>query len=233
MSELKLIVTALLAGLPEGDQRNRLKKLIKAMLDFPTYVAGLSPTADAVNDKDVILDGLFAKRESLNAEQKSNTEDIITLMTEMCDDVTYHWGPQTQIAPGITVAKIKELGFGIKGEDNLESESAVSVTNSKPIFSDVDLNRHLEHTLTLRCSMTGKIGIPDDAKRVDIYILMGNTAPIDLSNMHYLGSCVRGKFTSHFAATELGQTVWYIAVYVPKKAGTSVELSDVQKSEVV
>ena len=233
MSELKVIVTALLAGLPEAEQRARLKKLIKAMIDFPTYVAGLAPTADEVNDKDVILDGYFAKRESLNAQQKSNTEDIITLMTEMCDDVTYKWCPQTQAATGITVAKIKELGLGIKGEDNLESESAVSVTNSKPIFSDVDMNRHLEHTLTIRNSMTGKIGIPDDAKRVDIYILMGNTAPVDLSNMKYLGSSSRGKFTSHFAASELGQTVWYIAVYVPKKKGTSVELSDVKKSSVI
>ena len=233
MLEKKLIVTAPLEDKAEADLRARFKEIIAGQTAHALYVPGLNPTAAAVHTKDQALDVLYANRDSLTAQQKANTEKIIAKIAEIKNDIVSNWCPQTQAAPDITTDRVKELALGIKGEDNMQSESEVSVTNSKPIFSDIDINRHLEHTLTVKNSTTGKIGIPDDAKRVDIYMFIGVTAPVDISNMKYIGSSARGKYTNHFSRTELGLVVWYIAVYVPKKKGASVEISAPQKGTVV
>jgi hypothetical protein len=60
---------------------------------------------------------------------------------------------------------------------------------------------------------------------VDIYEFVGKDDPKDIRKMTYMGSPSRGKFTNHFTVDQLGETVWYMIVYVPKKAGATPELT--------
>ena len=233
MLNYKLIVTALLDNLTEDDFRDRVKALIQAEVDNPTIIPGLSPTAAAETTKVVALDALYLKRDSLIQQQKTNTGQIYALVKEITDDITSKWVPQVQTAVAGDENLVKLLGFGIKGEDNQQSEPEVSVSNSKPDITFVDINHYLQIALTIRNNVTGKIGLPFDAKRLDIYMSFLYEQPLTLSKMQYVGSATRGKFTVHFPPEQLHQTVWFIAVYVPKTAGATGELSGAVKSTVV
>jgi len=57
---------------------------------------------------------------------------------------------------------------------------------------------------------------------MDLYAITGTDEPKDVKKMTYLGSPFKGKFVNTFTADQVGSTVWYIVIYVTKKAGVEI-----------
>jgi hypothetical protein len=233
MNENKLIVTALLDKLSENEFLRRMKKLIKAQQDFPAIVPNLKPTADDEEAKTVKMDQLFGIRDGLKAQQKANTGLIRDLIKEMKNDVTSKWCSQVQDAVADDKNKVKQLALGIKGEDDLQSEPEFNVTNSHPEILSIDINSPLTHILFLRNNKTGQRGLLPDARDIEVYGFIGAEPPADYKKMTYLGRATRGKFTNRFAADQVGQTIWYFAIYVPRKKSIVAETASKVKAIVM
>jgi len=91
-------------------------------------------------------------------------------------------------------------------------------------------------------SMSGHNKLPTGAKQIDIYEYisgqnmppgMNTEPPDDLTKWQYLGIAKHGKFINHFTADQLGQTVWYIAVYIDNKTLKPAELAGKVKATII
>ena len=228
----KIIVTALFRGLTFLGFLNKVKAMSTSLNANSTLFPGLDPPpADFKTEVDT-LDGLETKEKNLLQQLKSNTEAKLAQKKVVNDIVVDKYCHQVQGIAGITIKTIKLGGFGVKNYDDQKADPVASVTNSHPSIEEIDANHHLQHTLIIHNSVSGLLAIPYDAKRLDVYMFFGDTAPTDLKTMMYAGSATKGKFTYHFDAADLGKNVWYICVYVPKKKGAMGELSGSLKKQV-
>ena len=229
----KFLLTANLSGLTEEDFMKNVKGKVKAQADNPTIVAGLTPPVDEVNHKVADLDTLFAKRTSLLSQLRQNTKDIKNGMTEVNDIIIEQWMPQTLVAISGNEGLAKLLGFGTKGTKAAPSDP-VSTNNSHLVIINIDVSVHLQHTIEVVNNITKNSKKPFDADHIDIYMLVGgDAAPVDIKKMQYLGVATRGKIKNKFLPEQLGQSVWYIAVYVNKKTMQACTLSSAQKAPIL
>ncbi|MCX6706215.1 MAG: hypothetical protein NTV24_03900 [Candidatus Woesebacteria bacterium] len=230
----KIEVTANLEGLTKPQFVVITGGIAQAAIDNPTVApTTLDPTPAALKAEVQIMAALMVAAQNLVQQLRNNTELINKSLKIINDFIVSGWVPEIQ-KKVTNPEDIKLLGFGIKGVFDGHSGSGVSITNSKPDISNVEY-RHLEHILTFRNNITGHIGLPYDGLRIDIYEYIGTTEPTDIKKMTYIGSASRGKFTNHFTEDQLGQKVWYIAVYVGKKSAAdgSSELSVKVQATVV
>jgi hypothetical protein len=215
----KMVLTVGLKGLPENEFTTKTTTMANDAQTNLTLVPDLDPTPAAELAKIANYQSLLAMRESLKNQQLQNTELILAAREEITNDITSDWMPyaQTQVAGDAAQAKV--LGYGIKGQSDagggLPSEKAAQ---SHPTITRIDLNVHLQHALHTVNSQSGKNKLPDDASHIEIYEQIGGTEPISIIGMNKVGICKHGTFINHFAATDLGKTVYYIAVYIDKKS---------------
>ena len=229
----KFILTANLSGLSEDDFMKNVKGKLKAQVDNPTIVTGLSPTSTVVDGKVTAMDALFEERTSLLAELRQNTKDIRSGMTELNDIMVDQWMPQILKAISGNEGKARLLGYGVKGTNEAPSDP-VTVNNSHLVIVNVDISVHLQHTIEVINNVTKNTKLPIDADHIDVYMLIGGeTAPVDIKKMQYLGVAKRGKIKNTFLPDQLGLSVWYIAVYVSKKTMQACELSSAQKAPIL
>ena len=141
------------------------------------------------------------------------------------------WCKQVQDAIGTDTDKAKLLNYGIKGVYDGHAEPEYNVTNSHAEITDIKIS-HLAHTLYIINNKTGTVGILDDAHGIDVFYCFGQEKPKDISKMTYLGRATSGKFTAHFTEDQVGQTVWYYVVYVPRKKGVVAEIGKMESAIV-
>ena len=154
---------------------------------------------------------------------------------EKIKDTFTGYAPQVQAFINGNSETAKLLGYGEKGIDDGHSDVTVdSITNSRPTIEDVYSIAYLTQAVIVKNNQSGSTAKPNDVDRIEIYELMAEAMPtvIDLKKWTYLGIAKRGKFLNHFLPSEYNLTVFYIAVYVPKKAGGSVVISTGFKSTV-
>ena len=186
-----------------------------------------------MNTKATTLDSLYATRDSLRQQQKTNTEQIIETQNDLVNSITSLWMPQVQQAIASDATKAKTLGYGIKSEDTGHTDNVVAkAADSHPMVNHVDINIHLQHTLHIINSISGHAKLPADANQIDIYEQLDGTAPTTIKGMQYLGIAKKGKFINHFDSTDLGKTVHYIVVYIDKKNLKPLEISPVVSTVV-
>ena len=242
----KIIVTTNFDGLTEAELGLSFNKLQSNMAANPTIVPTISPTPAVVATKITARTDLFTKRATLQAQLKQNTADIHSADADLKNIFTDQWATQIQNTPGITINQIKLLAFGTKGVDNGHSSGSSAGTTastdkgagSAPVIIKVVQAAHLEHILHIHNNLTGKIGIPDNILRTDIYAQTGGTQPADLAALianggGYLGTAKRGKYTNLLSVSNLGKTEYYIAVYVDKSTLKPVAQSSVENAMII
>lgn len=218
----KLIITTNFDNLSQDDFLDKVKAMIQAAIDNPTLVPDLDPEPAAVTAKVESIEALVLENSVLKQKQKDNTGKIKDLEKDVKNDITSKWANQVQNTAGMDKNKAALLGFGSKGLDDGHAKPEVNVSNSNPAITIVDASRHLEHTLTIRNNVTGKIALPFDAKDTDVYMYIGKDEPADFrKSATYLGVAKRGKYTNTFSEDQVGQIVWYYVVYKPRKSGTA------------
>jgi hypothetical protein len=223
----KLIITTKFAGLSQEDLIEKVEAMIKAEEDNPTIVPGITPTPAAVTTKVEDIKGYILDNAVLKLKQKENTGKIKALVKDVKNDITSKWANQVQNTPGMDKTKAALLGFGSKGLDDGQGEPAVKISNSNPTITIVDASRHLEHTLTIRNNVTGKIALPKDVKDTEVYMFIGKDEPVNFrKSCTYLGTAKRGKFTNTFTEDQVGSVVWYFVVYKARKAGVISTVAD-------
>ena len=228
----KLIITANLSNLTKDEFFEKVLSMIQAEIGNSTIVPNILPTPAAVKAKYDEAKDLILQNDLLLQQQKSNTGKLKLLMKDIKNDIISKWSNQVQNTPGITKELAALLGFGSKGFDDGHSEPKFGIANSFPEITKVDASLHLQHTLTMRNNMTGKIGKPYDVKGTDVFMFIGTEEPKDFrKSATYLGKAERGKYTVTFTEDQVGLTVWYYAVYVGKKAGNgNVLASKIKKT---
>jgi hypothetical protein len=229
----KLIVTANLDNLKEGEFRRKAKGIIHGHLSNPTYVPGLTPAASDLDTESQTLDNLIEHRSLLVAQLLANTEKIRGQVRKIKNVIVSEWAPQVQKAVGTDQGKVKGLGYGIKGIDNGRSLPEYNMSNSQPMIFKVDLRVHLKHILSVSNNKLKGKKLPHDAKRLELYMSFGETEPVDYHKMTYLGEVIRGKFENNFKEEDIGKWVWYVAVYIGRKKATWPVPSWPEKAMVV
>jgi hypothetical protein len=230
----KLILTADFTGLTLEEKLTKQTNMVKAQIANPTIVAGLTPTAAAVQaDIVAITDpntGLIHQRAVLEAQTQSLTLQINKGETAIKDIIVSQWMPQTQTAlTGTTNAESNAalLLFGVKGSITGHATTTVASTArtaaSAPVIVKIDTGVAGQHTLHIHNNITGKRSHPADVLRVDIYGQTGGTAPANLAALianggGWLGTAKGGKYVSPFIVTAAnqGKVEYYIAVYIEK-----------------
>ena len=229
----KTIVTVLFKGLTFAEFLVKVKAMAQTLVTNSGLFPTLNPAPSSFQTEVNNLDTMETKEKNLIQQLKANTE-AKKKQKKKVNDIAVAYATQIQNTTGVTVENIKKVGFGVKGVDDLQAPDEVLVSNSKPTIEEIDQNRHQEHTLTIHNDVTGKIGLPADAKHVDVYEFFGGAQPpTDIKKMTYLGTASRGKFTNHFLPDQVGQVVWYIVVYVPKKKGAVAEISKAVSATVL
>ncbi len=229
----KLIVVPNQGNLNESEIIKDSKEKANAMEEFPTIVPGIDPTPVAVKSILTGIDDNAAKRSLLLEEAMGLTEQINTDIEKVKGIFVDKWAIQIQAAPGIDVGKVKQLKFFVKGVYDGEAEPEATVLNSYPQLDDIVKSTHLVHYLNMVNSITKKIARPEDAKDTEVYMFFGEQPPDNYKDMKYLGCAKNGKFTVTFTEGDVGKTVWYFAVYLPRKKGTAAILASKVRALVV
>jgi hypothetical protein len=204
----------------------------QAEIDHPLYVPLLNPVASTlmtlVGDSTTVLQ----KRDAKLAEAKALTTTFRENRKKINDIIVSKWPAQIQDATDGDIAKIQELKYDVK---NLEDPTVppVSVTNSRPVISNVDLSLSMHHTISITNSVSLTAGLPDDVEYADVYETFDEANTKDVRKMSHLGKAKRGKFVNHFGPEDEGKDVWYVVVYVPKKDSVVPALSIAVKAKVV
>jgi len=229
----KMLVTVLFKGLSFPKFLIKVKAMSAALNTHTALFPDLDPTpADFKIEVDK-LDDLETKEKNLIQNLKANTQAKLAQKKVVTDIATDRYANQIQNTANVTVENVKQVGFGIKGVDDLQSDDIATVLNSIGEIDEIDTNNHLELTLHIRNNKTGLLALPDDAKRMDVYLSYGSDKPTDISKMQYAGSAVRGKITVHFLQENYKQDIWFIVLYVPKQKGVQVKLSEPKMSTVL
>jgi len=223
----KLIVTSNLQGLSAGRFLQRTKGIATAVAANVGMIINITPLPPAVITKIEGLENLHELGIQMQITQKENTQLIEALTNEILDIITSQWAPQVQIAADGDIAKVKLLGFSVKGD---ESANIAMLTgraeDSHPIINNIDTNTHQQHTLGIINSITGTRKLPADAKHTNVYMQVGGlTAPTDYKKMEYAGIAQKGKFVTDFENADIGKTVYYVAVYIDKISLKALEYS--------
>ena len=237
----KIIPAANLDHLPEADLSIAYNRLQNG-------VATNSPTGLTVNPTpaNVLIQinsrtTLLTQRSSLEAQLKQNTTNIHSADTALKTIFANQWASQIQNFAGITVAQVKGMGYGVKG---LESPVATVEDTSKnassaPVIIKIDTEVKGQHALHIHNNITGKIGIPKDVLRIDIYGQTGGTAPTNLASLitnggGWLGTAKRGKYINQFTVTpaNLDKPEYYIAVYIDKATKKPAAQSTVESASI-
>jgi hypothetical protein len=213
----KLILVMNLYGLSFVEKLEKMFGIQKAHTDHPTYVPGLDPTPADVATKIDDAKKLLAEETDLKEKLKANTQKQLDAETELTNIFVSRWIPQTQTADDMTIARAKELGYGIKGEKEVKPPSAESF----PLIAEVVTTAHGQHTIFCHDNLTKKIKLPDGILRIDIYGQTGGTRPENLEKLianggGWLGQVTRGKYEHKYGANGIGSVEYYIAVYIDK-----------------
>lgn len=214
----KIIVVVKLSDLTEIKFKEKVRNIITAMGNNPTYVPNIYPSAADMELEYTNMDDLFKQRGVLATLQKANTASIENAMYKIGSTITSRWANQVQNAPGITLAKIVKLCMDAKGLVNGKTKVVVGkASNSNPIITSVESKHHLQHTINIINSANGKTGKPADANSLNVYMQIGGEMPTDINKMRSAGIATNGKYTEKFKAEDLYKLVYYIAVYISKE----------------
>jgi hypothetical protein len=228
----KLILTTNFKDMTVEEIIAKIKAMIKAEVDNPTYVPDIKPAPDEVTTKLTQVENLTLANKVLMQQHKDNTGKIKDIIKDVKNDMTSKWANQAQNAPNMDKNRAASLGFGVKGIDDGHAEPEVTVTNSHPGIQKIDLNSPQVHTLFFRNNITGKRGLPKDAREIEVYAFIGAEPPDDYKKMTYLGPAVKGKYINRFTPDQAGQTVWYFAIYAPRKKNIVAETASKVKAIV-
>jgi hypothetical protein len=213
----KLILVLRLGRMTQSTRIKKMTDVKNAHKGNPALVPNLDPAVDEVETKLGNLNLMIEQRSSLEEQLKSKTLEIAETETDLVNTFVSKWTNQTQNAPGMDADKAVLLGYSIKGQTPVEPPSPESV----PVIGKINLNVKGEHTLYCHNNETLKVALPAGILRIDIYGQTGGTQPANLTALMasgggYLGQASRGKFVNKYSNDKLGQTEYYIAVYVDK-----------------
>jgi len=229
----KQIVTANLTHLPENDKLVTIGDIAQALINNPTYVSGLTPTAASVQSSVTTAQTLITKRDNAKKLAEQYTQQVNDAISALETIVVSQWANQVQNATGMTADRIKTLNFGIKGivtghVSTTVATEKVILLESTPMISKIDRNTTGQHTLEVKDSISKKRKLPAGIKRIDLYGQTDGTQPTSLADLMangggYIGTFKRHKFVNVFPAaiitgstSKKGKPEFYIAVYIDK-----------------
>ena len=250
----KFILTADLHGKTQEDTLAKETDMVKAQIANPGLVAGLNPTALAVQAKIVAITdpntGLIHQRAVAEALTKSLTLQINEGIADVKNIIVDDWMPQTQTAltatPALALTAASNaalLLFGVKGIAGGAAQTTSIASMSKnatsaPVIVKIDTDVAGEHILHIHNNITGKRGHPTDVAEVDVYAQNGGTQPVNLAALQaaggqILGEAERGVYINFIPTTVAKNTqIFYIAVYKGKKTKKTVAQSVVASAAV-
>jgi len=225
----QVTVTANLTGLTDADFSSKTGGYGQAVTENILLLPTITPAGTVVTTKVGLLNTMFLDRDDIIKLLKAKTAEIAAAKAELNNIVVVQWVPQIQEACGGDPEKIKLIGFGIKGIDDGKAAVVVGMASgSHPIINYVDTKVHLQHTVSIINSLTGGRAVAKGASRTEVYMQIGGTVPPnDISKMSHVGAAKKGFRKVNFDISNLGNTVYYIAVYIDKKTGDPLEMSPV------
>jgi hypothetical protein len=226
------IVTTNLDHLDDNAFMKRSNDLIKYEEDNPLVFPDLAPKPSVERILWDETNLLLEKRDIIVHQLKGMTEQIHKNSKTMKADLRA-WASQAENTAGVTKEKVKTALFGIKGEDDQHGDSPVSVNNSLPVITKVVSELPLHLTVYVENDKTHQVTLPDDAANLDLYMGYSEADVKDPKKRIHLGRVRYGKFVAHFDASDLNKDVWFGAIYEPKHAGATPELSGSIKGKVI
>jgi len=230
----KLILILNLKILTDLQFVSKVKNMIKLAITNAAIIPDLTPTPTELKDKVDKIDGYITDRQGLIEQQKTLTEKIQNLISEVNDNLVDEWMPyvQTTIAGNKELAKT--LGYGIKGQAETEKLPLTCV----PVVTGIDTNVIGHHILTVICGMDKRTALPKGILRIDVYGQTGGDKPADLVHLimaggGYLGQVSKGKFDYELPIDKKGVVEYYILVYIDKKTKKPFSQSIVYSESLV
>jgi len=227
----KLILVAGLTGLTVEKFLENVEAKADAAIAFPA----LAPDYD--HDAATIKTKVGAVRTSI-ALHKTKEDELKTLTKKNEDDLTFlndvvlgDWMPKTQTAIANDPTKATQMSYTFRGEHDHVAPD-VSVWNSH-VNLDIAITGSLLHTITAVNNVSKSWHLPEDADCLYLYECYDPANVFDLKKMIFLGVMKKSKFVNHFTADDKGKTVYYVAVYKPKKGDLQPELSVAESKPVV
>jgi hypothetical protein len=214
----KLIIVLNFYGLSLILKLKKMSAIVNAHIGNPLLVPGLTPDPADVDHDIQDVQSLTVTRTELIEKLRANHKEINDKVAKLENTFVSQYAAQTQSAPGMTAAKVKLLGYDIKGEKEMKPPSS----EDNPIIIQIVTTVHGEHTIQVRNNLTQKIALPDGILRIDIYgVSGGDAAPKDLTDLiskggGYLGQVTRGKYVHKYGNEKLGSNEYYIPVYIDK-----------------
>lgn len=229
----KLIATALFRNMSIDKFLVKVKAMLQAMINHP--IPNLSPDTNTVDTEIKALETLVIDFKNLEQQMKAKTQAIKKQRRKVKDIFVDPWRLAVQLFANGDIEEVKKRGYGAKGIDDQKADPSVTTENSKPVFTETDLNTPLQFTFTVRNSKSGDIALPEDTDRCEVYESFGPAVPKGIKDMKLVGTTIRSKFTSHYTEDQVGLDVYYACRYIGKPSASvdSSELSSILKSKVV
>jgi len=115
--------------------------------------------------------------------------------------------------PKVPDAERQRMGLTIKSG----AHTAVGTPTSSPIAT-VDFSTRLQHALPFVDENTPTTKAkPDGVHGCEIWIKLGNPAPVNDSELSFLGVCTRSPYTVSFKGDDAGKTAYYWLRWVNSK----------------
>ena len=215
----ELILISGLTGLNIEDYVKRVLALTQAATDNPLIAPDLDPTPLIITGKANAITAMVTNRTALYTAYKAQTVSINLAKTDLTNLMNNSWAPQAQVAIKGDADLAAKLAWLIKGVVTGKAPVVVGMAaDSHPIVNYVDNSNHLEHNISIINNVSGKVAVPKDAARTEVYQQIGGlTPPDDIKNMSHLGTAKTGKYKNTFDIADLNKLVYYIVVYIDKK----------------
>ena len=225
----EMILVSGLTGLILGDYIKRVLGLADAAIANPSIAPLLDPTPIAIKARADAITAKVEERTAMEDALKAHTISINLEKSELTNLINNSWAPQAQKACDGDAEKAGKLAWYIKGV--ITGKAAVVVGMAKasfPIINYVTNKLHLEHEVSIINNLTGKVAVPKDALRTEVYQQIGGIEPpTDIKFMSHLGSAISGKYINNFDIADLNKTVYYIVVYIGRKTNKAMIQSPV------
>ena len=222
-------VVAGMSGTPIGNQIVTAEAICDGIIANPT-VATVLPAPLTIKTKLGVIKGWGEEKKQASNLLKSINEKINAGVREVRIVINGPWCSQVEATPGITAAGVKLINMRVKGEvtDGVDTKVVGRASNSNPMIAKIETDVHMKHTIHIINSVSGKVGVPDDAESLIIYMQVGGVEPpTDINKMTYLGKVKRGKYVNGFTQDDVGKTVYYICVYTEHKTEKAMTYSPV------
>jgi len=121
-----------------------------------------------------------------------------------------------QSSPQVTDAQRQSLGLNVRST----TRTAAAAPTSRPVAT-IDTSHRLRHTINFVDELTPTSRAkPDGVQGCEIWMKVGDPAPVGPRDVHYLALDTRTPYTVEFDAADAGKTAYYMLRWMSTRGET-------------